>query len=109
MARRSGISATLPPLGLAAHRQAAGVTLDQIADLTKISKRFLLAIEGGQYEELPGGIFTISYLKQYAQATGFDAQELLDHYARSQAPAAEAKPAAAESGWRGLGRLFQQG
>lgn len=50
---------------------------------TKISRRFLEAIEEGRYEELPGGVFAVSYIQQYARLTGYDAEAILQHY-RSQ-------------------------
>ncbi len=51
---------------------------------TKISRRFLRAIEDERFDELPGGVFTVSYLKQYAAATGFDEGELLACYGSHQ-------------------------
>jgi len=68
-------------LNLAAVRQKVGVSLEQIAESTKISMRFLLAIEAEEYEKLPGGIFATSYLRQYAAAAGVDECELLADYA----------------------------
>ena len=77
-------------LPLAICRRKAGLTLKQIAATTKISPRFLRAIEAGEYEKLPGGIFTTSYLRQYADAIGFNEEELLAHY-RSR-PGTEPRP-----------------
>ncbi len=68
----------LPPLGQ--HRCRSGVSLEQIAEETKISIRFLEAIEAERFEELPGGIFARSYIRQYAAAIGFDEDELLRRY-----------------------------
>ena len=67
-------------------RKRSGISLDQIANTTKISLRFLKAIEAEEYEKLPGGIFTTSYLRQYADAIGYDADELLAHHARKTNP-----------------------
>jgi cytoskeletal protein RodZ len=67
-------------LNLPAWRRKRGVSLEQIAEKTKISMRFLLAIEDGEYEKLPGGIFATSYLRQYAAVIGFEEVELLAHY-----------------------------
>jgi cytoskeletal protein RodZ len=82
-------------LGLAGSRQKAGVTLEQIAETTKISKRFLSAIEAGDYGVLPGGVFTTSYIRQYAEATGSDAEEILEHYQQWLSPEPESGDAAA--------------
>lgn len=67
-------------------RKRNGITLEQIADSTKISIRFLRAIEDEEFDKLPGGIFNTSYLRQYAAAAGFDEHELLAHYERRMAP-----------------------
>lgn len=75
-------------LDLARSRKKAGVSLDEIADETKISLRFLRAIEEEEFEKLPGGIFSTSYLRQYATAIGYDETELLAHYDRKMNPPA---------------------
>lgn len=67
-------------LKLAAIRQERGLSLDQIAETTKISLRFLRAIEAEKFEELPGGIFRTSYLRQYARCVGCDEGELLARF-----------------------------
>lgn len=60
---------------------------------TKISRRFLEAIEEGRYEELPGGVFTVNYIQQYARLTGYDANVILEHYrSRSGEEAAPVRP-----------------
>jgi len=71
----------LPPLGQ--HRCRNGVSLEEIAEQTKISIRFLRAIEAERFDELPGGIFARSYIRQYAAAIGFDEDELLRRYRES--------------------------
>ena len=88
-------------LNLVHARKRAGVSLDQIADATKISLRFLKAIEAEEYDKLPGGIFTTSYLRQYAVAISYDADALLAHYNQKTNPQAAGMPgrkAAARSG-----------
>jgi cytoskeletal protein RodZ len=82
----------LPALGLELHRERAGVSLEQIAETTKISRTFLRAIEEGNYAALPGGVFTTSYIRQYAKAVGFEAAEILEHYRRSVAPEPATEP-----------------
>jgi cytoskeleton protein RodZ len=68
------------PLDLPALRQHRGVSLREIADSTKISIRFLQAIEQGDLHQLPGGIYTKSYLRQYAREIGFEETELLAYF-----------------------------
>jgi hypothetical protein len=67
-------------LDLPAVRRTKGISLRQIADSTKISMRFLLAIEDEDFEQLPGGIYNVSYLRQYARAIDYEESELLAHY-----------------------------
>ncbi len=67
-------------LGLATIRRNRGITLEQIAESTKISLRSLKAIEAGDFSKLPGGIYNTSYIRQYARAIDFDEAELLAFY-----------------------------
>ena len=67
-------------LGLGTIRRNRGVSLEQIAEVTKISKRSLEAIEEGEFQKLPGGIYDTSYIRQYARAIDFDESRLLAFY-----------------------------
>lgn len=67
-------------LGLATIRRNRGISLEQIAESTKINIRSLRAIEGGDFKKLPGGIYNTSYIRQYAKAIDFDEVELLTFY-----------------------------
>jgi cytoskeletal protein RodZ len=67
-------------LPLSEARQKMGVSLDQIAASTKINPRYLRAIEEGRFEELPGGIFNTSYIRQYARAIDYAEAEILSYY-----------------------------
>lgn len=64
-------------------REARGVTLREISDQTRISMRYLEAIENNDYKRLPGGIFNRSFVKAYAKYVGFDEKEALEAYART--------------------------
>jgi cytoskeletal protein RodZ len=63
-------------------RQKKGISIEQIADATKICARYLRAIENGDFGQLPGGIYTTSYIRQYAQAIDYSEEELLEYYYR---------------------------
>ena len=80
------------PLNLATLRQRKGITLEQIAEATKISTRFLRAIEDEEFDKLPGGIFNTSYLRQYAECLGIDGSKLLARYEASVNPANIGEP-----------------
>ena len=71
---------TLPDLAIA--RQKSGVSLEEIAANTKIAVSYLRAIEAGVFDKLPGGIYTLSYIRQYARAIDFDEEELVRYYYR---------------------------
>ena len=67
-------------LNLTSVRERKGMTLEEIAQSTKIASRFLQAIEAEEFAELPGGVYSTSYIRQYARAIGYGETELLDHY-----------------------------
>jgi cytoskeletal protein RodZ len=92
-------------LNLPGRRKALGLSLEKIAESTKISIRFLRAIEDEEFEKLPGGIFNTSYLRQYAAAIGFDEGKLLTYYTRKVAPQPAEEFAASSN--RGLLRWFR--
>jgi|SRR5947209_4703027 len=64
-------------------REARGISLRHISDQTRISIRYLEAIEADDYKRLPGGIFNRSFIKAYAKQIGFDEKEALDGYLRT--------------------------
>ena len=69
-------------LALATIRHNRGISLHQIAESTKISVRSLEAIERGEFEKLPGGIYSTSYIRQYARAIEYDEGAILAAYYR---------------------------
>ena len=69
-------------LGLTTIRRNRGISLQQIAETTKISVRSLEAIERGDFRKLPGGIYSTSYIRQYARAIDYDETAILAVYHR---------------------------
>src|SRR4051794_7780476 len=67
-------------LGLSNRRRKMKISLDQIAQDTKISVRALQAIETEDFKKLPGGIYSTSYIRQYARAIDFDVSQILSLY-----------------------------
>lgn len=67
----------MPGLGeyLRSHREQSGLTLDEIAAVTRISTGQLHALEVEQFELLPGGVFNISFARQFARTVGADEDE----------------------------------
>ncbi|PFG13007.1 helix-turn-helix domain-containing protein [Bacillus sp. es.036] len=70
-------------------RNDKGLSLEEIQSITKIQKRYLHAIEEGNYELLPGNFYTRAFIKNYAEAVGLHGDELLEEYA-SEIPKANA-------------------
>jgi cytoskeletal protein RodZ len=90
-------------LDLERFRTRAGVSLEEIAHSTKIGLRFLEAIEREEFDKLPGGIFSTSYLRQYAEAIGYDEDALVAFYNQKMNPAEPIlKPPQSETGGRRL-------
>lgn len=74
---------------LAQARQMLGLTLDEIADRTKVRRDYLEAIEAMNVKFLPGRAYTIPYVRSYAQLVGLEQQALVDQFLRESALARE--------------------
>jgi transcriptional regulator with XRE-family HTH domain len=56
------------------------ISLDDLQEVTKIRKRYLEAIEEGNYKVLPGSFYVRAFIKSYAEAVGLDPTEVLNMY-----------------------------
>lgn len=63
---------------LRAAREAAGMTLEEVATTTRIPTRHLESLENSDFERLPAPTYTIGFAKNYAQAVGLDRREIAD-------------------------------
>jgi cytoskeletal protein RodZ len=61
-------------------REIRGISLKEISDATKISKRFLEAIERNDHRTLPAPVFTRGFVREYARYVGLNADEMVDRY-----------------------------
>jgi cytoskeleton protein RodZ len=61
-------------------RELRGVSLREIADATKISVRFLQALEDDRMDVLPGGLFPKAFVRQYARHLGLDAERYVAEF-----------------------------
>jgi cytoskeletal protein RodZ len=61
-------------------REQKGYSLDDVQEATKIRKRYLEAIEQGDYKVLPGSFYVRAFVKTYAETVGLDAEEVLRLY-----------------------------
>ncbi|TAA71644.1 helix-turn-helix domain-containing protein [Planomicrobium okeanokoites] len=66
-------------------RIAKGYSLEDLQDVTKIQKRYLAGIEEGNYSMMPGQFYVRAFIKQYADAVGLNADELLEQH-KSEMP-----------------------
>lgn len=62
---------------LRAARERRGLSLRVIADATKISVRALEAVERNDISQLPGGIFSRSFVRAYAVEVGLDPEQTI--------------------------------
>lgn len=69
-------------------RLSKGYSLDDLQEITKIQKRYLMAIEEGNYSMMPGSFYVRAFIKQYAEAVGLNAEEVLETY-KSEVPGAQ--------------------
>jgi cytoskeleton protein RodZ len=79
---------------LRAAREAKGLTLNQLADQTRVRVSALEAIEAGDFERLPEPIYVQSYLRAFAQAVGLPVEPVLEAFRRA-APSIPAPSAVA--------------
>lgn len=75
---------------LKAARTAKGLTIDDLQQITKIQKRYLIAIEDEQFDKLPGDFYVRAFVKQYADTVDLDGNALLEEY-RDQLPSTHAE------------------
>jgi len=61
-------------------RLERNLSLDEIQEQTKIRKRYLEALEEGDFDVLPGKFYVRAFIKNYAEAIGLDAEEVLKYY-----------------------------
>lgn len=73
-------------------RQRRRISLESIAEGTKVPIRHLRALEQEAYDQLPGGIFNKGILRNYCSYVGLDEQEWLAKFPN-------VKPAETEEDW----------
>ena len=53
-------------------RESRGMTLEALAAETRVKLHYLLALEAGEYDALPGGLFRRSIMRAYLAAVGLE-------------------------------------
>ncbi|QQK80188.1 helix-turn-helix domain-containing protein [Salicibibacter cibi] len=61
-------------------REEKGWGLDEVQTRTKIQKRYLLAIEEGRYDDVPGAFYARAFIKSYAEALELEPEEVFAEF-----------------------------
>ncbi|MGQ9642815.1 MAG: helix-turn-helix domain-containing protein [Ignavibacterium sp.] len=61
------------------HREKSGITIQQIASKTRIDKKFLEAIDQGNFNFLPE-LYVKAFIKEYAKVIGLDEEETIKKF-----------------------------
>lgn len=72
----------MPTFGenLRREREMRGIPLEEISSATKISIRFLQALENDDFSIIPGGIFIRGFIRAYAGYLGLDQEQVMAEY-----------------------------
>ncbi len=62
---------------LRAARERKGLTLEQVASETRISRRHLESLENADLEHLPGRTYVLGFARTYAKTVGLDPEEIV--------------------------------
>ncbi len=65
-------------------RKELGLTLEECSKKTRISKKFLEAIETDNYDAFPGEVYYLGFLRNYAQILSLDANKLIHDYQKQK-------------------------
>ncbi len=65
---------------IASCRQTKGLTVEEIAQITRINVRFIQAAEADRFDPLPGSVFIKGFLRSYAEVVGADGADLVKRY-----------------------------
>ena len=76
-------------------RELRQISLEEVAQTTRIPLRMLQHIEDDDLERLPGDVFAKGFLKSYASTVGLDEAEVLERFGRRAEPTPEDAPAPA--------------
>lgn len=71
---------------LKSEREAKGIPIGHIADITKISVNYLNAIEAGRFDQLPSRVFAKGFVKSYARCVGLNIEEVMLRFENSIKP-----------------------
>jgi cytoskeleton protein RodZ len=73
-------------------REAQRTSLEEISAATKISVRLLQAIETENFDRLPGGIFNVNFVRQYARHLHLDEEQVVGEFRALTTPPSDSQP-----------------
>jgi cytoskeletal protein RodZ len=73
-------------------REMREVTLEELTKATRISTRFLLALENESWDKLPGGVFGHGFVRTIARYLGLDEESLLSEYDMARGDKSQLEP-----------------
>lgn len=76
-------------------REAAGLSLAQVSETTRIPMRMLVLIENGDFAALPGRTYATGFTRTYARALGLDEAECVEAVRGELGLSSRAEPVAA--------------
>lgn len=61
-------------------RKTRALSLEQVANTTRIPRKTLVSLEEGRFDELPGDVFVRGFIKAYASAVDIQADPLVAQF-----------------------------
>ncbi len=86
-------------------REARSLSLEEVANITRIPRKTLLSLEADRFEELPAGVFVRGYIKAYASTVEVSPDELVARFDSTRPEAYSPAPLASVGPSRGVGGL----
>lgn len=75
---------------LRGERERRGLSLETLCARTKVNRRHLEALERGDYQALPGGVFRRGFVRAYLGSVGLEESSWLERFDASYAAYAQA-------------------
>ena len=58
-------------------REARGMSLADVSEITKIRSKYLEAIERGEFAAIPGEVYLKGFIRNYADCVGLDGGQVV--------------------------------
>src|SRR5258708_13995003 len=87
-------------------RERRKVSIETICEVTKVSSRHVLALEAGEYAQLPGGVFRKGIVRSYLKLLGLDEVPWIERFEASLRESGAA--ASADADWVAVARQVRR-